>query len=231
MASSALLSCPASSRTAMLDLFVCNDGQIVKKAVRANAVADHQAWLRSGNAMWSDGTVDHSTLKAIVEGRGIWAHARITDLFRWIPSHTPADVLAAIALTESNRNGRPWPWTINYKGRGYFFESKEEAIAAAKSILDSGSAMFDIGIMQINWHWHSGLLGSLSKAFDPVHNIAVADHILQQHLRSTGSLNEAIGRYHSKTPGLKQAYQKRVKNKIQFIENRETQNPERTIKC
>src|SRR5262245_13174888 len=60
---------------------------------------------------------------------------------RYLPRHErefgiPVHLLAAIASTESGRFHKalglnlPWPWTINVEGRGHFYDTKEEAIAA-----------------------------------------------------------------------------------------------------
>jgi hypothetical protein len=74
----------------------------------------------------------------------------------------PAHLLSAIAATESGRYHQdlkiriPWPWTINAAGRGYYFESKQEAIAAVKKLRKQGVQSIDVGCMQVNLHHHPG---------------------------------------------------------------------------
>ena len=49
---------------------------------------------------------------------------------------------------------RAWPWAINREGKGYWFESREEALAFAKASLAEGRTSFDVGCVQINYRWH-----------------------------------------------------------------------------
>ena len=66
----------------------------------------------------------------------------------------PQEVLHAISLTETGRpHGgrlRPWPWAINREGKGYWFASREEALAFAQASLAEGRTSFDVGCFQIN---------------------------------------------------------------------------------
>ena len=77
----------------------------------------------------------------------------------------PADILYAVALTESgkvvdrSRTRRPWPWTLNVGGTGYFYASREDAHRALQGFLDQGKRSVDIGLMQVNWRWHRDKLG------------------------------------------------------------------------
>ena len=115
----------------------------------------------------------------------------------------PAEVLYAVALTESARrvdstgNVRPWPWTLNVRGRGHFFASRREAEAALKGLLDQGRTSVDIGLMQVNWRYHEQRLGSPNRALDPFHNLRVAAQILLDCHRSHQDWWEAVGCYHA----------------------------------
>ena len=66
----------------------------------------------------------------------------------------PQGLLTAIAFTESSReiNGTrvPWPWTINVAGDGRYFDTKEQAVAAVRKLVDEGQRSIDVGCMQIN---------------------------------------------------------------------------------
>ena len=59
-------------------------------------------------------------------------------------SGIPYTVLYAVALTESGKQVmltgvyRPWPWTLNIAGRGYYFESRLEAWQALTARLHKG---------------------------------------------------------------------------------------------
>src|SRR5271170_2358834 len=56
----------------------------------------------------------------------------------------PTHLLSAIASTESGRYHEglgmklPWPWAINANGKGYYFDSKEDAIAAVRKLRAHG---------------------------------------------------------------------------------------------
>ena len=56
----------------------------------------------------------------------------------------PPELTQAIARVESGGT----PYALNIEGRGYFFDSKEEALAAASEAQAAGQS-FDSGIMQV----------------------------------------------------------------------------------
>ena len=125
----------------------------------------------------------------------------------------PAGILFAIALTESGRttDGRflPWPWTLNVDGRGEYYASRAEADARLRELIDQGK-MPDIGLMQVNWRYHSSKLGDPEQAFNPWLNLRAGARVLRQEYESTGDWWQAVGRYHSRTPSRAQAYRQRV---------------------
>ena len=91
-------------------------------------------------------------------------------------------VLYAVALTESGRSGigRPWPWTLNVGGRGYFFDSRQAAWKALMKWLRAGRRSIDIGLMQVNWRYHKDRLGTPWQALDSYHNLRVGAAILRE---------------------------------------------------
>ena len=107
--------------------------------------------------------------------------------------HLPANVLPSIAIVEGGRPG----------------------LAATNK---DGSA--DLGVMQINSLWiaplalHSRQPESSVRwrlLHDPCFNIAAAGAILRIYLdEAKGDLMQAIGNYHSYTPGRNQAYRLKV---------------------
>ena len=105
-------------------------------------------------------------------------------------------VLYGIAQVESTRPGlgKPWPWTVNFNGRGEYFESKLNAMIAVDRALGSGMRSIDVGIMQVNLRWHGHRFKSLNEAFDPRRNIEVAASILSAF--SGDPLVLQIARYH-----------------------------------
>jgi soluble lytic murein transglycosylase-like protein len=127
----------------------------------------------------------------------------------------PADILFAIALTESGRkhaDGRflPYPWAMNLSGTAFYFATRAEAEAKLAQWLAAGHAP-DIGLMQVNWRYHQRRLGDLSQAFDPWLNLRTGANVLRDAYRSTGDWWRAVGRYHSATPARAEAYRERVR--------------------
>lgn len=117
----------------------------------------------------------------------------------------PTHLLSAIASTESGRYHKglnikvPWPWTINAEGKGYFFSSKQEAIASVNKLRAQGVKSIDVGCMQVNLMHHPQAFASLDEAFDPEHNVAYAASFLRSLYQETNSWKEAAADYHSRT--------------------------------
>ncbi len=131
----------------------------------------------------------------------------------------PTHLLSAIASTETGRwhNGLkitlPWPWTINADGKGYFFDTKQEALTAARNLRARGVKSMDVGCMQVNLYHHPNAFRSLEDAFDPAQNVAYAASFLRSLYESEGSWKNAASAYHSKTPARGSQYLSRVYDK------------------
>ncbi|HYZ24235.1 MAG TPA: lytic transglycosylase domain-containing protein [Rhodopila sp.] len=129
-----------------------------------------------------------------------------------IPNH----LLAAIARVESGRRDpatdtfNPWPWTINMDGQGSFYETKTQAIAAARTMRPNVSRSIDVGCMQISLTMHPDAFASMEQAFDPAANADYGARFLMQLYEKTGSWQKAVAWYHSATPELGEDYQRRV---------------------
>jgi hypothetical protein len=128
----------------------------------------------------------------------------------------PARLLEAIALVESGRLDKktglrtPWPWTINAEGEGYFFDSKDQAIAAVKALQSRGVASIDVGCMQVNLMHHPDAFATLDQAFDPKVNAVYAARFLNLLYARTTNWPQATAFYHSQTPELGADYARRV---------------------
>lgn len=128
----------------------------------------------------------------------------------------PTHLLSAIASTESGRYHEglglrlPWPWTINAEGKGYYYDSKAQAVAAAQKFRQQGIRSMDVGCMQVNLHHHAGAFASLDEAFDPQKNVAYAASFLRRLYEEDRSWKNAAAAYHSKTPVLGRNYAGRV---------------------
>ena len=91
-------------------------------------------------------------------------------------SNLPPGLLLAISLVESGRRNpetglrTPWPWSWNAGGESGYAETREEAIAAVRAIMDEGQRSVDIGCMQVNLLQHPNAFSSVEEAFDPARN-------------------------------------------------------------
>jgi Transglycosylase SLT domain len=134
----------------------------------------------------------------------------------------PKDILTAVALTETGtrQNGylAPYPWAINVEGKGFLFPNKQQAIDAVKFYLSQGKTSIDIGCMQLNWYWHKDKFNnSVEKAFEPLDNITAGAKYLEEHYKTYGNWNQAVGRYHSGTAKFADAYQQKYAMNLKIV--------------
>ncbi len=128
----------------------------------------------------------------------------------------PSGLLAAVAQVESGRPDprtgavRPWPWTINVAGLGYFFANKAAAVSAVRALQRLGVQSIDVGCLQVNLMYHPAAFRSLEQAFDPPANARYAARFLDVLYDRSGDWTQAAGDYHSQTPALGAAYRRRV---------------------
>ncbi|CAI9119779.1 lytic transglycosylase domain-containing protein [Brytella acorum] len=126
----------------------------------------------------------------------------------------PVGLLSSISKVESGRKSsgtfQAWPWTINVKGQGYFFDSKAEAMDAVRDLQSHGIDSIDVGCMQINLHHHPDAFASLEAAFDPSTNVDYAARFLNELHEKFPDWKLATGAYHSQTPSLGADYARRV---------------------
>jgi hypothetical protein len=136
----------------------------------------------------------------------------------------PASILYAIALQESRPPkgfiegiDKPWPWTLNCEGKGYFLPSRSEALTVATRYIDAGLSC-DIGLMQMSWHWHKARFNSVNDALEPYKNIQAGADYLLEHYQRSGSWEYAVGAYHSPSnPVRASQYRERVRGHLTQI--------------
>lgn len=145
----------------------------------------------------------HASDDPLIDGARLCTqHFPIQERNNNIPTH----LLAAIATTESGRYHKklgmnvPWPWTINVEGKGYFFQSKSEAIAQTRNFLSKGYNSIDVGCMQVNLKHHPKAFANLEQAFDPSTNVGYAAKFLRDNYATLGDWIKATAAYHSRTP-------------------------------
>ena len=163
----------------------------------------------------------------VILPRAGWSNEPVPAGYQSIATEqdVPHTVLYAIALTESGKqiksvgDYRPWPWTLNLAGRGYFFDSRLEAWQALMGWIGEGKRSIDIGLMQVSWKYHKDKLGNIWQALDPYHNLRIAAVILQDCFKQRRDWWASVGCYHSpKNSGRAQRYRLRVVGHWQRLE-------------
>lgn len=133
------------------------------------------------------------------------------DMCRLAVSKAEADfavmpgLLQTIASVESGRwnaargERMAWPWTVHANGKGYYYKTKNEAVAAVKAMQAQGLRNIDVGCMQINLRYHGGAFSSLEEAFDPEKNAAYSAQFLKKlYQRNKEDWKKTAMQYHSK---------------------------------
>ena len=150
---------------------------------------------------------------AVLPGSAATAREELSDICLQAASDAarrtgvPYDVLLAISMVETGRNGRPWPWTVNFGGAGEWFDSAAEAEAGVAKALDAGATNVDLGCFQLNYRWHGEGFASIADMLDPSQNADYAAEYLAAHFAQTGDWALAAAAYHSATPEHAASYQ------------------------
>ncbi len=115
----------------------------------------------------------------------------------------PADLIRAIGLVETGRGvgGQhvPWPWAINHRGQGHWFETRAAAQRMISELLARGDRHFDVGCFQISYLHHGHNFPSASAMLSPDANATYAARFLASLQREADCWGTAISRYHSRT--------------------------------
>jgi len=105
----------------------------------------------------------------------------------------PKNLLLSIAKVESGGN----TFAINIEGKPILAKSKEEAINIVQSYLDQGVINIDIGLFQINFHFHGENFADVSELLDINKNVDYAGSFLSKLYKTHGSWRKAVQYYHS----------------------------------
>lgn len=127
----------------------------------------------------------------------------------------PHGLLQAVGTVESGRPGAdgrlaPWPWTLNIAGEGRWYKTPLAAEGDLTKALTAGVRSVDVGCMQINLAAHPDAFLTPVAGLDPATNVAYAARFLSQLKQETGSWEQAVAYYHSRTPRLAAAYRQKV---------------------
>jgi hypothetical protein len=127
----------------------------------------------------------------------------------------PKGLLASIAQVESSRldaagRRRPWPWTVDIDGAGYFYSTRKQAVDSTRRALKRGATAVDVGCLQVDLEQHPDAFRTLEEGFDPMVNAQYAAQFLRQLQARSHDWTLAVGFYHSKTTSLAISYRKLV---------------------
>ena len=144
--------------------------------------------------------------------------ARCVHYFRYYESKfkIPRDTLYSISLQETGKFHTKkklklaWPWTVNVEGKGFYFDTKKEAVAFVKTELRKGKESIDVGCMQVNLKHHPDAFRSVESAFEPKINIAYGASFLRSKYDTLNSWGKAVSHYHSATSHLGEKYKDNV---------------------
>ncbi|EEO1554458.1 lytic transglycosylase domain-containing protein [Salmonella enterica] len=140
-------------------------------------------------------------------------------------SGVPAEALYSVSLAETSRKlphgERPWPWTLNVAGKGYRYNTRQEAYDALLSFMRRYPLKrIDVGIAQVNLGWNGAYFSSYYEALEPYTNLRVAARILKSCYDSNpGSWIQAAGCYHHPAGGKPaRTYKAIVKRKLATLD-------------
>jgi hypothetical protein len=135
----------------------------------------------------------------------------------------PAKMMHAITLVETRRKvggvSGPWPWTLNIKGKGYWYETRAEALARAAREISGGRLSVDLGCFQLNFRWHGENFNALDDMLEPALAADYAARFLGQLFAETGDWMRAAGLYHSRTPVHSRRYRGLVGQALASLDN------------
>ncbi|RYE27588.1 MAG: lytic transglycosylase domain-containing protein [Sphingobacteriaceae bacterium] len=118
----------------------------------------------------------------------------------------PQGLLSAIARIESKMN----PHALNIGGKSILVSSKEEANYIVNTHLKNSVTNIDIGIMQLNYRWHSKHFSSVEEMLDPILNIKYAAQLMSDLYKQHGSWQAAVRHYHSANPKYHKKYSRQI---------------------
>ena len=134
----------------------------------------------------------------------------------------PEGLLQSITRVEAGRKTvtgefMPWAWTLNDRGEGLFFDSREQALEHLQAAVDIGDHSVDVGCMQVNTKWHMEGFLALSDMLDPVQNADYAAGFLLDLHEAHQSWDDAVKHYHSAEPEKNVRYHSRVLAELEIF--------------
>ena len=108
----------------------------------------------------------------------------------------PSGLLEAIAFVESGINNH----VINVAGKAVIATNNNEALKVISDARENGIRNIDVGVMQLNYRWHSNAFANIQEMLNPKRNIEYAAKFLLRLKKEHGTWYAAICNYHSSKP-------------------------------
>jgi soluble lytic murein transglycosylase-like protein len=113
--------------------------------------------------------------------------------------HIPRNLLMAIALVESGKDGKPWPWALNYGGTALYPATYEEAVRYLRDSNGKVKNNIAIGCMQVYSGYHAHKFSAVEWLLHPEYNVSYAAQLLARLYRTHGNWTKAVAFYHAST--------------------------------
>ena len=118
----------------------------------------------------------------------------------------PSGLLEAIAFVESGINNH----VINVAGKAVIATNNNEALKVISDARENGIRNIDVGVMQLNYRWHSNAFANIQEMLNPKRNIEYAAKFLLRLKKEHGTWYAAICNYHSSKPNHQIKYSYKV---------------------
>jgi soluble lytic murein transglycosylase-like protein len=120
--------------------------------------------------------------------------------------HIPTGLLKAVSKVESEYN----PLAINDGSVIKQYSDANELKNHINALRAQGKTNFDVGCMQINYHWHGKEFASIADMIDIDKNVHYAAKFLAKLFNEKRSWHKAVRFYHSNDPQYYRKYSRKI---------------------
>jgi soluble lytic murein transglycosylase-like protein len=99
---------------------------------------------------------------------------------------------------------------INVAGKPVIVTNNNEALKVIADAQENGIRNIDMGVMQLNYRWHSNAFANIQEMLNPKRNIEYAAKFLLRLKKEHGTWYAAICNYHSSKPNHQIKYSYKV---------------------